>query len=43
MVNALNGRKLCENTVGLLEEKGVANWTSAGAATRASGCTRSAP
>ena len=30
MVNALNGRKLCENTVGLLEEKGVANWTSAG-------------
>ena len=30
-VDALNGRKLCENTVGLLEEKGVANWTSAGA------------
>ena len=28
----LNGRRLCENTVGLLEEKGVANWTSAGAA-----------
>ena len=23
---ALNGRRLCENTVGLLEEKGVANW-----------------
>jgi hypothetical protein len=31
MVNALNGRKLCENTVGLLEEKNVANWTDAGA------------
>lgn len=29
---ALAGRRLCENTVGLLEEKGVANWTSAGAA-----------
>jgi hypothetical protein len=28
MVNALNGRKLCENTVGLLEEKGVATWQS---------------
>jgi hypothetical protein len=28
---ALNGRRLCENTVGLLEEKGVASWTSAGA------------
>ena len=27
----LNGRRLCENTVGLLEEKGVASWTSAGA------------
>jgi hypothetical protein len=27
-----NGRRLCENTVGLLEEKGLANWTSAGAA-----------
>jgi hypothetical protein len=32
MVNALNGRKLCENTVGLLEEKGVATWRDAGAA-----------
>ena len=30
--NALVGRRLCENTVGLLEEKGVANWTSPGAA-----------
>jgi hypothetical protein len=28
---ALNGRRLCENTVGLLEEKGVASWRSAGA------------
>jgi len=28
---ALNGRRLCENTVGLLEETGVASWTSAGA------------
>ena len=32
MVDALNGRKLCENTVGLLEEKSVANWQSPGAA-----------
>ena len=31
MQTALNGRRLCENTVGLLEEKGVAAWTSAGA------------
>ena len=31
MQNALVGRRLCENTVGLLEEKGVASWTSAGA------------
>ncbi len=31
MRTALNGRRLCENTVGLLEEKGVASWTSAGA------------
>jgi len=30
--NALVGRRLCENTVGLLEEKGVATWRSAGAA-----------
>jgi hypothetical protein len=28
---ALNGRRLCENTVGLLEEKGVPAWTSPGA------------
>jgi hypothetical protein len=31
MATALNGRRLCENTVGLLEEEGIANWTSAGA------------
>ncbi|MEO7571841.1 MAG: hypothetical protein ABIX10_05335, partial [Acidimicrobiales bacterium] len=29
--SSLNGRRLCENTVGLLEEKGVASWTAAGA------------
>ena len=29
--SALNGRRLCENTVGLLEEQGVASWTSPGA------------
>ncbi len=29
--NALVGHRLCENTVGLLEEKGVASWTSSGA------------
>jgi hypothetical protein len=29
--SAFNGRRLCENTVGLLEERGLANWTSAGA------------
>jgi hypothetical protein len=29
--SSLNGRRLCENTVGLLEEKGVGSWTSAGA------------
>src|SRR3954449_5339269 len=31
MVGALYGRRLCENTVGLLEEKGVATWQSPGA------------
>jgi hypothetical protein len=31
MTNALVGRRLCENTVGLLEEKGVPSWTSPGA------------
>ena len=29
--NALVGHRLCENTVGLLEEKGVSSWTSPGA------------
>jgi hypothetical protein len=29
---ALNGRRLCENTVGLLEEVGLSSWRSAGAA-----------
>ena len=28
---AFNGRRLCENTVGLIEERGLANWTSTGA------------
>ena len=42
MAEALAGRKLCENTVGLLEEKGVANWRSPAPSTRPSGCTRSA-
>ena len=31
MQTALNGRRLCEKTVGLLEERGVAAWTSPGA------------
>ena len=29
--STFNGRRLCENTVGLLEEKSLASWTSAGA------------
>jgi hypothetical protein len=29
--NALVGRRLCEKTVGLLEEKGLTSWTQAGA------------
>jgi hypothetical protein len=29
---ALNGRRLCESSVGLLEERGIATWRSAGAA-----------
>jgi len=32
MSRLLDGRRLCESTVGLLEERGVASWTSAGAA-----------
>ena len=31
MANALAGRRICEKGVGLLEEVGVANWTTAGA------------
>ncbi|MBA3809094.1 MAG: hypothetical protein H0X28_12010 [Solirubrobacterales bacterium] len=31
LASAFNGRRLCENTVGLLEEKGLASWTSPGA------------
>jgi hypothetical protein len=31
MVGALYGRRLCEDSVGLLEEKGIATWQSAGA------------
>ena len=31
VANALVGRRLCENTVGLLEEAGVSSWTSRGA------------
>ena len=31
MTNALVGRRLCENSVGLLEERGIASWTSPGA------------
>ena len=31
LASAFNGRRLCENTVGLYEEKGLAGWTSAGA------------
>jgi hypothetical protein len=29
--SAFNGRRLCENTVGLLEEKGLSSWTNPGA------------
>jgi hypothetical protein len=32
--SALAGHRLCENTVGLLEEQGIASWTSPGAADR---------
>jgi hypothetical protein len=31
---SLNGRRLCENTVGLLEERGVASWTRLGVVDR---------
>jgi hypothetical protein len=32
--SAFNGRRLCENTVGLYEEKGLTSWTQAGAVDR---------
>jgi hypothetical protein len=31
LASAFNGRRLCENTVGLIEEKGLAGWWSTGA------------
>ena len=31
LASAFNGRRLCENTVGLYEEKGLTSWTQAGA------------
>lgn len=31
LASAFNGRRLCENTVGLLEEKGLTYWTDPGA------------
>ncbi len=31
LATAFNGRRLCESTVGLLEEKGLSSWTGAGA------------
>lgn len=31
LTTAFNGRRLCENTVGLLEEKGLTSWSNAGA------------
>ncbi len=31
LASAFNGRRLCESTVGLYEERGIASWTSAGA------------
>ncbi|RNM11193.1 hypothetical protein EFL26_23635 [Nocardioides pocheonensis] len=31
LTNAFNGRRLCENTVGLYEEQGLSSWTQAGA------------
>jgi hypothetical protein len=37
---AFSGRRLCENTVGLLEERGVASWTTPGAV-RGGRCSRS--
>ncbi|MCW2793883.1 MAG: hypothetical protein JWO76_2981 [Nocardioides sp.] len=31
LASAFNGRRLCENTVGLYEERGLSSWTQAGA------------
>ncbi|HEX8972340.1 hypothetical protein [Oryzihumus sp.] len=31
LASAFNGRRLCENTVGLYEEKGLTSWTQSGA------------
>ena len=31
LASAFNGRRLCENTVGLLEEQGLTSWTQSGA------------
>ena len=31
LASAFNGRRLCENTVGLYEEKGLSSWTQTGA------------
>jgi len=31
VATAFNGRRLCENTVGLYEEKGLSHWTNSGA------------
>src|SRR3954451_16295036 len=35
--SAFNGRRLCENTVGLLEEKGLTSWTHAEAVDKSEG------
>jgi hypothetical protein len=34
LASAFDGRRLCENTVGLLEERGLATWSSSGAVDR---------
>jgi len=31
LTSTMNGRRLCENTVGLLEEEGLSSWTNTGA------------
>ena len=31
LASAFNGRRLCENTVGLYEEKGLTSWLQSGA------------